>query len=133
VTADALQTHAAQVVQGTGERRGLGDQPRQARTETVQAITSRTARQASPDRLADLIGATGRSRPCTPPRPTFAKDASQLRTGSGPSGMATLRNLVLGVLSRAGPVNLAAALGGHAQDPPRPLAPRHTLGTSSDR
>jgi hypothetical protein len=36
--------------------------------------------------------------------------------------MATLRNLVIGVLSRAGPVNLAAALRHHARDPARPLA-----------
>jgi hypothetical protein len=39
--------------------------------------------------------------------------------------MATLRNLVIGVLSRAGPGNLAAALRHHARDPARPLA---TLG-----
>jgi len=36
--------------------------------------------------------------------------------------MATLRNLVIGVLSRAGPGNLAAALRHHARDPARPLA-----------
>jgi hypothetical protein len=58
---------------------------------------------------------------------TFAEDASQLRTGAGPHVMATLRNLVIGVLSRAGPVNLAAALRHHARDPARPLA---TLGIS---
>ena len=39
--------------------------------------------------------------------------------------MACLRNLVIGVLSRAGPVNLAAALRHHARNPHRPLA---TLG-----
>jgi hypothetical protein len=39
--------------------------------------------------------------------------------------MACLRNLVIGVLSRAGPVNLAAALRHHARDHARPLA---TLG-----
>jgi hypothetical protein len=39
--------------------------------------------------------------------------------------MATLRNLVIGALSRAGPVNVAAALRRHARDPHRPLA---TLG-----
>ena len=37
--------------------------------------------------------------------------------------MACLRNLVIGALSRAGPVNLAAALLQHARDPRRPLAP----------
>jgi hypothetical protein len=36
--------------------------------------------------------------------------------------MAYLRNLVIGVLCRAGPVNLAAALRHHARDPARPLA-----------
>jgi hypothetical protein len=39
--------------------------------------------------------------------------------------MACLRNLVSGVLSRAGPVDLAAALLHHARDPARPLT---TLG-----
>jgi hypothetical protein len=39
--------------------------------------------------------------------------------------MACLRNLAIGLLSRAGPVNLAAALRRHARDPARPLA---TLG-----
>jgi hypothetical protein len=37
--------------------------------------------------------------------------------------MACLRNLVIGVVSRAGPVNLAAALGHHARDPARPWPP----------
>jgi hypothetical protein len=39
--------------------------------------------------------------------------------------MAWVRNLVIGALSRAGPVNLAAALRHHSRDPYRPLA---TLG-----
>ena len=58
---------------------------------------------------------------------TFAEDASQLRTGTGPQVMACLRNLAIGALSRARPVNLAAALRQHARDPHRPLA---TLGIS---
>jgi hypothetical protein len=56
---------------------------------------------------------------------TFAEGASQLRTGTAPQVMACLRNLTIGVLSRAGPINLAAALRHHARDPARPLA---TLG-----
>jgi hypothetical protein len=56
---------------------------------------------------------------------TFAEDASQLRTGNGPQVMACLRNLAIGTLSRAGPVNLAAALRHHSRNPYRPLA---TLG-----
>jgi hypothetical protein len=58
---------------------------------------------------------------------TFAEDASQVRTGTAPSVMATLRNLVIGVLRQAGPVNVAAALRHHARDPHRPLV---TLGIS---
>jgi hypothetical protein len=58
---------------------------------------------------------------------TFAEDGSQVRTGVAPNVMACLRNPVIGVLSRAGPVNVAAALRRHARDPRRPLA---TLGIS---
>jgi hypothetical protein len=73
-------------------------------------------------------GDTGRSRRCTHLRDvTFAEDASQLRTGTAPQVMACLRNLAIGMLSRAGPVNLAAALRHHARDPHRTLA---TLGIS---
>ena len=53
---------------------------------------------------------------------TFAEDGSQVRTGATPNVMATLRNLVIGELSRAGPVNVAAALRRHARNPRRPLA-----------
>jgi hypothetical protein len=52
---------------------------------------------------------------------TFSEDASQVRTGIAPQVMACLPNLVIGVLCRAGPVNLAAALRQHARDPRRPL------------
>jgi hypothetical protein len=56
---------------------------------------------------------------------TFTEDASQVRSGTAPQVMACLRNLAIGVLCRAGPVNLAAALRFHSRDPHRPLA---TLG-----
>jgi len=46
---------------------------------------------------------------------SYAEDASQLRTGTAPQVMATLRNLAIGVLGRSGPVNLAAALRHHAR------------------
>jgi hypothetical protein len=58
---------------------------------------------------------------------TFAEDTSQVRTGSAPQVMAALRNLAIGVLCPAGPLNLAAALGHHRRNPYRPLA---TLGIS---
>jgi hypothetical protein len=52
---------------------------------------------------------------------TFAEDGSHVRTGAGPYVMACFRNLAIGALCRAGPVNLVAALRHHARDPARPL------------
>ena len=92
----------------------------------VYAITSLPFAQASPARLADLIRGHWAIEALHHIRDvTFAEDGSQIRTGTGPSVMACLRNLAIGALSRAGPVNLAAALRHHARDPCRPLA---TLG-----
>jgi hypothetical protein len=92
----------------------------------VYAVTSLRFAQASPACLADLLRGHWAIETLHHVRDTtFAEDASQVRTGAGPSVMACLRNLVIGVLSRAGPVNLAAALHRHARDPRRPLA---TLG-----
>jgi hypothetical protein len=48
---------------------------------------------------------------------TFTQDASQVRSGTAPQVMACLRNLAIGVLCRAGPVDLAAALRFHSRDP----------------
>ena len=92
----------------------------------VYAVTSLPLELASPARLADLLGGHWAIEALHHLRDTtFAEDGSQVRTGSGPHVMATLRNLVIGVLCQAGPVNLAAALRRHARDPRRPLA---TLG-----
>jgi hypothetical protein len=55
-------------------------------------------------------------------RSTYAEDASQLRTGTAPQVMVTLRNLAIGCSAARGPVNLAAALRHHARDPARPMA-----------
>jgi hypothetical protein len=88
------------------------------------AITSLTFAQASPARLADLPrGHWAIENGLHWVRDvTFAEDGSQVRTGTAPQVMACLRNLVLGALSRAGPVNLAVALRHHSRDPHRPLA-----------
>jgi len=117
--------HAAQVVQVTRKTRDL--KARRWRTVTIYAITSLTHAQASPARLADLLrGHWAIENGLHYIRDvTFAEDPSQLRTGGGPQVMACLRNLAIGALCRAGPVNLAAALRQHARDPRRPLA---TLG-----
>ena len=96
---------------------------------TVSAITSLPFALAHPARLADLLrGHWAIENGLHYVRDTtFAEDASQVRTGSAPHAMASLRDLAIGVLSRAGTVNLAAALRRHARDPPRPLA---SLGIS---
>jgi predicted transposase YbfD/YdcC len=117
--------HAGQVIQVTRKTRELGT--RRWRTVVVYAITSLTHGQASPARLADLLRGhwTIENGLHYLRDVTFAEDASQLRTGTGPQVMACLRNLAIGALCRAGPTNLAAALRQHARDPHRPLA---TLG-----
>jgi predicted transposase YbfD/YdcC len=114
--------HAAQVLQVTRKTRDL--HTRRWRTVVVYAITSLSFAQARPARLADLLrGHWAIENGLHWVRDvTFAEDASQVRTGTAPQVMAALRNLVIGVLSRAGAVNLAAALRHHARDPARPLA-----------
>jgi predicted transposase YbfD/YdcC len=122
--------HSAQVVQVTRKSRNLGT--RRWRTVVVYAVTSLAHAQASSARLADLLGGHWAIENGLHyvRDVTFAEDASQVRSGTGPQVMACLRNLVIGTLSRAGPVNLAAALGYHARDPARPLA---TLGITLAR
>jgi predicted transposase YbfD/YdcC len=117
--------HVAQVLQVTRKVRDL--RARSWRTTTVYALTSLAHARASAARLADYLrGHWAIENGLHYVRDvTFAEDASQVRTGSAPQVMAALRNLVVGVLCRAGPVNLAAALRSHGRDPHRPLA---TLG-----
>ncbi len=45
---------------------------------------------------------------------TFDEDRSQIRLGAAPEVMAALRNLVIGLVRRAGHSNVAAALRRHA-------------------
>ncbi len=78
---------------------------------TVHAVTSLTAAQAHPARLADH-----HLRDVT-----FAEDASHLRTGAAPRVMASLRNLTIGVLRAHGHRNIAAALRYYARDATRIL------------
>ena len=116
--------HAAQIIQVTRKTREL--RTRRWRTVQVYAVTSLPHARASPARLADPIrGHWGIETLHHLRDVTFAEDACKVRTGAGPGVMATLRNLAIGVLCRAGPVNLAAALRHHAHDPARPVT---TLG-----
>jgi hypothetical protein len=54
-------------------------------------------------------------------RVPFDEDRSQVRTGSGPRIMASLRTLVITMLRLAGAASIAAALRYHARRPSRPL------------
>jgi predicted transposase YbfD/YdcC len=118
--------HAAQILQVTRKTRDVHDHPRRCTTVTVYAVTSLGFEQASPARLADLLRGHWAIEALHHVRDvTFCEDSSQTRTGAAPTVMACLRNLIIGALSRAGPVNVAAALRRHARDPRRPLA---TLG-----
>jgi hypothetical protein len=100
----------------------------------VYAVTSLAHAQASSARLADLLGGHWAIENGLHyvRDVTFAEDASQVRSGTGPQVMACLRNLVIGTLSRAGPVNLAAALGHHARDPPGPWPPSASPPDATD-
>ncbi|MFE1522323.1 ISAs1 family transposase [[Kitasatospora] papulosa] len=90
---------------------------------TVYAVTSLTAEQAAPARLAQLVRDHWKIESLHNIRDTtFAEDASQLRTGNAPRAMATYRNLAIGALRTVGTKNIAAGLRRNARDPRRPLA-----------
>jgi predicted transposase YbfD/YdcC len=112
--------HAAQALRITRRVRGL--RSRRWRTVTVYAVTSLTAARASPARLADHVrGHWGIEALHHVRDTTYAEDASQVRTGTAPRVMASLRNLAIGILRTHGARNLAAALRRNARDATRPL------------
>jgi hypothetical protein len=95
---------------------------RRWQTVTVYALTSLTAAQASPARLANYVrGHWGIEALHHIRDTTFAEDASQVRTGSAPPAMASLRNLAIGILRGHGHRNIAAALRRNARDAIRVL------------
>jgi predicted transposase YbfD/YdcC len=95
---------------------------RRWRTVTVYAVTSLTAAQAHPARLADWIrGHWGIEALHHIRDTTFAEDACQVRTGAAPRAMASLRNLAIGILRLHGRRNIAAALRRNARDASRVL------------
>lgn len=92
--------------------------------ETVYGLTSAAAQKADPARLLDLVrGQWGIENGLHWVRDvTFDEDRSQVRAGSGPRVMATLRNLAIGVLRLAGATNIAQGLRWAAWSPARVLA-----------
>ena len=112
--------HAVQALRITRRVRCL--RSRRWHTVTVYAVTSLTATQASPARLADWIrGHWGIEVLHHLRDVTFAEDASQVRTGAAPRTMASLRNLAIGILRARGRRDIAAALRYNARDATRLL------------
>jgi len=113
--------HAVQAIRLT--RRVRDQKTKKWRTVTVYAITSLTAVQARPAELAGHIrGHWGIEVLHHIRDVTYTEDASQVRTGNGPRAMASLRNLAIVILRRAGRSNIAKALRHNARDALRPLA-----------
>jgi predicted transposase YbfD/YdcC len=91
-------------------------------TVTVYAVTNLTAQQASPADLADWLRGHWTIEVLHHIRDvTLTEDASQVRTGTAPRAMATVRNTVISVLRLAGMTNIARALRHNARNP------RHSL------
>src|SRR6266540_3412176 len=114
---------AAQALQIQRRRRRL-DEPRRLTTETVYAITDLQAHQAKPMHLADWIRGhwSIENKTHWVRDVTYDEDRSQIRTGTGPHVMATIRDAAIGALRLAGATNIAAANRHHARDANRPLA-----------
>jgi hypothetical protein len=93
-------------------------------TEVAYAVTSLSSTQADADRLAGLLRGQWsiENRLHWVRDVVFAEDHSRVRTASGPQVMATLRNLVIGLLRLAGHASIARALRWIARNPARALA-----------
>ncbi|WP_315973483.1 ISAs1 family transposase [Streptomyces somaliensis] len=118
---DLLFPGARQAVQI--KRRRTDRKTGKTTVETVYAVTSLTAGQATPAQLARLVRDHWTIEALHHVRDTtFAEDAPQVRTGNAPRAMATWRNLPIGALRAAGAKNIAAGLRHNARDPRRPLA-----------
>jgi predicted transposase YbfD/YdcC len=112
--------HATQAIRITRRVRSLPS--RRWRTVTVYAVTSLTAAQVHPARLADWIrGHWGVEVLHHIRDTTFAQDACHVRTGNAPRAMASLRNLAIGILRARGHRSIAAALRRNARDATRVL------------
>jgi Transposase DDE domain len=98
--------------------------PKRFTTETVYAITDLQPHQAKPWQLADWIRGhwTIENRTHWVRDVTYDEDRSQIRTGTGPQVMATIRNAAISALRLAGNTNIAAANRHHARNAGRPLA-----------
>jgi predicted transposase YbfD/YdcC len=113
--------YAAQVFRIRRDVGGLDGQ--RTTKEIVHCITSLTPEQATPKDLAGHIrrhwGIENRLHWVRDA--SFDEDRSQVRTGSGPHVMVSLRNLAISALRLGGHTNIAAAMRWTARDPSRSL------------
>jgi predicted transposase YbfD/YdcC len=123
VAAGIAFPHAAQAIQIRRRRRPVsGGISQRWSTETSYAVTSLAASHATPAQLAAWIrGHWGVEALHHVRDVTYGEDASQIRAGSGPQAMATLRNLAIAILKPAGHASIAAACRYHARDATRVL------------
>jgi hypothetical protein len=93
-------------------------------TEVAYAVTSLSSKRADAARLGGLLRGQWsiENRLHWVRDVVFAEDHSRVRTASGPQVMASLRNLVIGLLRLAGHAKIARALRWIARDPTRALA-----------
>ncbi len=114
--------HAAQILRIRRDRGDL-DGVRISK-EIVYAVTDLNANQASPTQLATYArGHWSIENKLHHVRDvTYREDASQIRSGTGPRIMATLRNLAISTLRLAGRNENAKALRHNNRDANRPLA-----------
>ena len=133
VAAGIAFPHAAQAIQVVRRRRPLNARnKRKWSVETVYAVTSLTATQASPAQLAAILrGHWSIEDSLHWVRDvTYDEDLSQIRTRNGPRVMASLRNLAITILRLTGHANIAAALR-FLRQAPHPATPNdHALLTA---
>lgn len=111
--------HAKLAVRVHRRRQATG---RKQTRETVYAVTSLDAHQATPAELAAHLRGhwTAEAQHHTRDR-TFAEDASTVHAGNAPRTMATLRNLAIGALKTSGATNIAKTTRAIRDQPERAL------------
>ncbi|EST37652.1 hypothetical protein N566_11830 [Streptomycetaceae bacterium MP113-05] len=111
--------HAALAIRVHRRRKATGH--RESR-ETVYAVTSLAAHQATPAELAAAIrGHWGVETLHHIRDPTFAEDASTVHAAAAPRAMAALRNLAIGALKLLGADNIAKTTRAIRDKPQRAL------------
>jgi hypothetical protein len=112
--------YATQALRITRRTRPLAR--RRWRTVTAYAVTSLTAAQAHPARLADYVrGHWSIEGVAPPPRCHLRRGRLPGPHRHHPRAMASLRNLAIGILHAHGHRNIAAALRRNARDATRVL------------